>query len=357
MRPVEHRQESTFGAPGAGTGRARRLGRALPLLVVALLAVAAGGSAGQAVPRSEATLERAGGWRARPTGSITAGSVEVYHWSGGEALAASILEPPGVLEPLPGLPVDALEVGPPIRVYLAPDAERFRRLTGGRAPEWGAGVALPQSGVVVLPGYGSARGATGNLPRVLRHELAHVVLYRHVAPARVPRWFSEGYATWAAGQLDPEAGWILRLAFLAGSAPQLDSLTIAWPAGQVDARIAYLLSASVLAYLHDRGGDRVLGIFLAEWKASGELDDALRGTYGLTLGQLERHWSRDVRRRYGWLVFLAQTTVIWSIVAILVIVLSAARRRRDRARLERLREQDRRETEVLQGLYETSVDW
>src|SRR5690606_22708565 len=135
---------------------------------------------------------------------------------------------------------------------LAPDAARFNELTGGRAPEWGAGVAIPDAGVVVLPGYNSARAATGRLPRILRHELAHVALHRHVAPSRVPRWFSEGYATWAAGQLDPEAGWMLRLAFLAGSAPPLDSLTIRWPAGQIDARIAYLLSASVIQYLHER---------------------------------------------------------------------------------------------------------
>src|SRR5690606_431965 len=159
-----------------------------------------------------------------------------------------------------------------------------------------------------------------------------------------------------AGQLDPEAGWMLRLAFLAGSAPPLDSLTIRWPAGQIDARIAYLLSASVIQYLHERGGDRVLGIFLDRWKETGAFEPSLRSVYGLSMGQLERHWSRDVRKRYGWLVFLAQTTVIWAIVAALVIALSAARLRRNRQRMERLREQDRREAELLEALYRASIE-
>ncbi len=248
-----------------------------------------------------------------------------------------MLAPPGVLAPLPGLPPELLNAPPLIHVYLARDPARFDSLTGGRAPEWGAGVALPDAGVIVVPGYSSQRLAPTDLPRVLRHELAHVALQRYLGSAPVPRWFSEGYATWAAGQLDTDAAWLLRLAFLTQRAPPLDSLALDWPRARTDARIAYLLSASAVDFLHDQGGDRALRMFLERWQTTRSFDRALRETYGLTPGQLERYWSRSVRRQYGWLLFLAQSVVIWMIAGALVVGLYLLRRRRNRARLVHLR--------------------
>lgn len=240
--------------------------------------------------------------------------------------------------PLPALPADVLAGEEPIRIALAESEAAFDSLTAGAAPDWGAGVAFPQRGFIVLPAYASPRGNVGELPTVLRHELAHVALERYLSPAAIPRWFTEGYASWAAGQLDFEAGWILRLSFLTGRAPPLDSLILGWPAGAADARVAYLLSASAVQWLHERGGDRVLALFLERWKASGRFEASLRATYGLTLGQFERYWIESVRRRYGWLVFFAQASVAWAMLTLLVLVLFVIRRRRDRKRLEGLRE-------------------
>lgn len=252
-------------------------------------------------------------------------------------MAARLLEIARAAPPLPALSSNVLDQGAPIEILLAPDEQSFAALTGGRAPEWGAGVADPERGLIVLPAYASTRGSMLDLPTVLRHEIAHVALQRELDPAAIPRWFSEGYATWAAGQLDLEAGWLLRMAFLTGRAPPLDSLILDWPAGATDARIAYLLSASAIEWLNARGGERALRLFFADWKRLGRFDQALRATYGLTPGQLERYWSRDVRRRYGWLLFFAQATVAWAVLTLLVMVLFVIRRRRDRRKLERLR--------------------
>lgn len=248
-----------------------------------------------------------------------------------EALAAT------AARTLPVLPADILEGEPPVIVQLAPDEASFDTLTGGRAPEWGAGVAFPAQARIVLPAYASRRGAVHELDRVLRHELAHVALQRYVGDFQVPRWFTEGYSTWAAGQLDTNAGWLLRLAFLTGRAPPLDSLTLDWPAFTTDARIAYLLSASVIGYLHDNGGDRVMRIFLERWREAGGFERALFDTYGLSLAQLEGYWSGYVRRRYGWLTFAAQSIVIWAFTGLLVIAMFILRRRHNRERMARLR--------------------
>lgn len=273
-----------------------------------------------------------------PLPALRSGNVALHFWPGSERLAERTLAPSGVLAPLPGLPDDILQQAGEIRAYLAPDPARFDSLTGGLAPGWGAGVAFPDAGIIVIPGYPSDRVAPRDLPRVLRHELAHVALHRYLGPAQVPRWFSEGYATWAAGQFDADAAWLLRFAFLTHRAPPLDSITLDWPGDETSARVAYLLSASAIGYLYESGGERGLTLFLERWRENLDFDAALRATYGVTIGQLERHWGQRVRRQYGWLLFLAQSAVLWTIAAVLVLTLYLLRRRRNRMRLARLRD-------------------
>lgn len=267
---------------------------------------------------------------------VVRGPLVVHHW-GAPELAARLLDAVEATPGLSALPADVLADGDPIHIHLAPDEARFDSLTGGRAPEWGAGIALPDAGVIVLPAYASRRSAPQDLARTLRHELAHVALHRYLAPARIPRWFHEGYARWAAGELDWEAGWQLRVAFLLHRAPPLDSLTLDWPAAEADARIAYLLSASTIEYLTQHGGSRGLALFLERWKEEGALEPALWRTYGLTLPQFEEVWRKHVRRRYGWVVFLSHSVVFWTFAAIVLLALFGIRRRRDRARMAILR--------------------
>jgi hypothetical protein len=277
-----------------------------------------------------------------PPERMAIGNMVVGYWPAQRALAVRVLDVMRGAR-LPALPPDVLTGGDTIRLHLAPDDARFAALTAGRVPHWGAGVAFPAAGLIVIPVQRASTGP-GGLNRIVIHELAHVGLHRYLEPARIPRWFNEGYATWSAGQLDFEAGWLLRIAFLTRRAPPLDSLEITWPAAETDARVAYLLSASVIAFLHDRGGDFALGRFLERWHEGATMEEALFRTYGLTVALLERDWGRDVRRRYGWLTFFAQGVVVWTLLGALVLVLFLVRRRRDRRRFARLAEEEIPET-------------
>lgn len=293
--------------------------------VGALLALALHAVPAHAVQRPEAE-----------SAPITRGPLVVHHW-GAPTLATRLLDAVTTAPGLPALPGNVLADGDPIHIHLAPDEARFDSLTGGRAPEWGAGIALPGASVIVLPAYASRRAAPQDLARTLRHELAHIALHRYLAPARIPRWFHEGYARWAAGELDWEAGWQLRLAFLLRRAPPLDSLALDWPEAEADARIAYLLAATTIDYLTQYGGARGLGLFLERWKDEGALEPALWRTYGLTLPQFEEAWRDHVKRRFGWLVFLSHSVVFWAFAAVVLLALFGIRRRRDRARMAHLR--------------------
>ncbi|HET9438599.1 MAG TPA: peptidase MA family metallohydrolase [Longimicrobiales bacterium] len=252
-------------------------------------------------------------------------------------LGRSVMEMLRTAPPLPALPAAAPAFGRPIRIILAESDAHFDVITGGAIPEWGAGVADSEAGLIVVPGYSGGRAANSNLRRVLRHELAHIALHRYLAPGRIPRWFNEGYATWAAGELDIEGEWRLRVAFALRSAPPLDSIELAWPRATEDARIAYLLSASVVSYLVRSSGEHALGLFLERWRTSHNMEQALAATYGISIDQLETYWIRDVRKRYGWLAVLTQSAVLMAGASVLMLVLLALRRRRDRRKLAVLR--------------------
>ncbi|HUF51228.1 MAG TPA: hypothetical protein VMN60_10360 [Longimicrobiales bacterium] len=268
---------------------------------------------------------------------VSADDIRVHYWGGQQRLAQSIAA--AIREQtFVGLPAGILRTGDIVDLYIAPDETRFDSLTGGRAPEWGAGVAMPQRNMIVVPGYVSDRTGVHELRPIVRHELAHIALQRHLGTARIPRWFTEGYATWAADQFDEQAGWMLRLAFVSNAAPPLDSLTLDWPAREADARIAYLLSASAVRYLYSLGDAQAFTSFFEHWRDSASLEESLRRVYVLSGAQFERLWRAHVKRSYGWTQILAQSMFLWLVLTLLALGLIVVRRRRDRQRMTRLRE-------------------
>ncbi len=249
------------------------------------------------------------------------GHVSVVYWTGSEAsatrlgeLAARMNRWPGISRPSPA----------PVRLILASDDGQFDSLTAGRIPEWGAAAAFPATRtIVVKPGP--------DFQRILRHELAHLAL--HAAVIRVPRWFDEGYAARAAGEWDRLEALRLNWALLRGMVPSLREVDRALRgrrAGEADA--SYALATSAVLLLERLGGDRGLEPLLTQLGKTADFDLALRSTYQITLGQFEDLWRKDLRKRYGWLLFLTSFTVFWLFVALLLVALWSRRRMHDRER-------------------------
>lgn len=246
-----------------------------------------------------------------------------------ESILAAFLAQP----PLPALSPE-LPLG--VTVVLAPDEAGFRRAAGGRPPEWSAAVAIPSLNRIVLPPGASERTRGQPLQRILRHEWAHLGLRQSLPGLRVPRWFDEGYAQWAAGW-DRTQAWRLRVMVAGGRTAPLDSLSLAWPGDRAGAEVAYLLAATAIEYLVEASGERGLEVFLEVWRAEASFEGALRRVYGVTSGQLEEDWRRYVRNRYGWMYVLTHSALAWAGLALLALLLFRIRRRRDREHLARLR--------------------
>ncbi len=212
----------------------------------------------------------------------------------------------------------------PIRLVVVPDARRLDSLTRGRAPQWGAAVALPADRTILI------RADGGDLHRTLRHELAHLAFHQRV-PVRVPLWFDEGYAGWAAAEWERLGVLELNLAVARGALPGFRGLDGALRASETTADAAYALAYSAVSELARRNPSGSLGPLLQRLQAGEDFDEAVLATTGMTVDRFEEAWQRSVRHRYGLVTWLLAGGG-WLLVAVAVLVLVHFRRRADRPR-------------------------
>jgi hypothetical protein len=264
--------------------------------------------------------------------------VRVVHAERHGALARAALATATRPRPLPGLGPRAAPAG--TTIVLATSPASFAAAAGGRVPEWAGGVAIPSQRRIVVPAYTVPGVDRRSAEATLRHEIVHLIVHEEL-PAPIPRWFDEGYAEIASGGWDASAGWTLRIALLLGEAPPLDSLALAWPARAGRARMAYLLSATMVDHLRTRTGEAGFALLLESWRREGDLDRAVRTTFGMTLGQLEDEWREAVRRRYGWLTIAANVGALWLLAILIGGLAILPRRRRNRLRMAAMESESR----------------
>ena len=212
----------------------------------------------------------------------------------------------------------------PLQLVLVADSGEMSRLSRGRAPGWGAAVAFPESRTIIL------RADLPDLPRTLRHELAHLVL-RGAVRSRLPLWFDEGYAALAAGDWDRLTALEMHLSVLATGVPTLGDLDGQLRSAAPMADRAYGLAESAVSALAERipGGD--LAPLIDSLARGEEFANAVHSVTGRELSRFESEWQQETRQRFrGVLWFIAGGW--WSLVGLVVAVAWWLRRRRERPR-------------------------
>jgi hypothetical protein len=250
------------------------------------------------------------------------------------ALARSLLAAAGAQDSFPGLPRPSRRV----LVAIAPDDARFRQWIGPSAPDWGEAIAVPALSRIIMKGrWGAAR--TGDPRVVLRHELAHLALNEAMGELP-PRWFDEGYASYAAGEWGRDQVLTANVALLFHRMPALDSLDQRFARGANEAEGAYALAHRAVAELAAMDPQRGLALFFEYWRESGRMDTAVRRAYGLTLDAFEQRWQSRTRQRYGVLALIGELSLGAGFALLVILPLYVIRSRRDRLRWAELRRAD-----------------
>ena len=246
------------------------------------------------------------------------------------SLAASAL----ATDTFPGLPRPQQRVV----IAIAPDKRRFREWAGASAPEWGSAIAFPDSRRIVMQGQ-RAGAEAGDPAAVLRHELAHLSLHEYLG-SLPSRWFDEGYASYAAGEWGRDEVLMTNIALALRGMPSLDELEESFGGGETAAQSAYALAYRAVADLAQIDREHGLALFLDYWRVTSSFERAMRQAYGMTVADFERRWRQRTRRQYGALALVSNVTLAGLLLLFVLAPLYVARRRRDRRRLERMKEAD-----------------
>ncbi len=222
-----------------------------------------------------------------------------------------------------------------VRVRVARSPEQMVELAprGAPPPAYAAGVAYPSLHLIVLTLQAPDTWEAPDLSEVLKHELTHVALADAVANHDVPRWFDEGVAIHASGELYLKRWTELWNASLSRRLIPLPELDRAFPNDCAEVSVAYAESADVVRFLM-RDADRArFGSLIQRLRAGIAFDRALEDAYGTDVRTLEYQWREDVGRRFGWVPALTGGGVLWALIAALSIAAWATKRKQAKAKL------------------------
>ncbi|MEA3409726.1 MAG: peptidase MA family metallohydrolase [Candidatus Eisenbacteria bacterium] len=228
----------------------------------------------------------------------------------------------------------------PVTIYVASTVDEFRTLTYGGVPDWGAGCAFPDRGVIVLRNPVTAPNPL-HMEDVVVHEIAHIAAGRILGGVRVPRWFHEGIAMTLAGEWRLPRSSVLAGAGAGGGLIPLDELAVAFPVDAADAMLAYSESFYAVRFLMEEAGDATPGSLLFGIAAAGSFERGVEALSGRTLEVFERDAMASFRGRFGWGVFLSRWNVMFVALALLLLTGGAVRLVRSRRQLREWELEDR----------------
>jgi len=250
-----------------------------------------------------------------------------------ESFETTVVRAEPVWASLPGIgsPADVLQ--DTVHVWVVRDLASLDSVGLARRETWVAGVADPARLRIGLP----VGRSDADLRATMRHEVAHLALHATTG-GNYPLWLTEGYAQLATGRWGVDDAWRLRFAFAREGGESLRRIRLRFRRGQLDAQVDYMLAYTAVYQLYALGGDAGLRSLFRALDEGSALDAAIRSVYGITEAQFEQAWRRSVTDRYGWLYLVSRASVFWILITLLVAWLSFLRFRRDRRRLDEMRE-------------------
>ncbi|NIO04760.1 MAG: hypothetical protein GTN74_09140 [Proteobacteria bacterium] len=214
-------------------------------------------------------------------------------------------------------------------ILLVRDRERFERMAGSRHV---VAYAIPQRNLIVID-YSKMNTRPFSLRAVLKHELCHLLLHRHIEGGNLPKWLDEGVSQWVsegiAEIIMDEKRSALNEAILSGNYIGLDALRDRFPEERRSLILAYEESQSFVDFITSQFGRNAILDILARLKQGKSVEMAVQESLSVPLDELEGRWHRYLEKRTTWftyltrnlyviLFFLAALITIWGFIRVLM---------------------------------------
>src|SRR5688572_7909132 len=225
--------------------------------------------------------------------------------------------------------------GPPIHIQLLSEP------SGGVPPvaPWVAGFAR-QDNVVIFPSR-SPRYPDSTLDDVLRHEVAHALIWRASSGRPIPRWFNEGLAM--AAERPRLLDQTQLFAYLAsGARLTLRDLDQLFDGGEADQARAYQLSRVLVWDLLRGHGEDTGGRILRQIAEGASFETAFTNVIGQSTAAVEADFFRRDSVWATWMPILFSQETLWLVITLLAI-LAIWRKRKRGAEIRRRWEEEEKE--------------
>lgn len=227
---------------------------------------------------------------------------------------------------------------PQIELYIYPDLPDMvdsLRLHGERVQDWVAAYAVPNTQIALLAAS-PGPDMLANLERDVPHEVAHLVV-ASAAPAggaSVPAWLNEGLALRLVDDENPALRRALDRAARDDAFLPLETLCVPGYAGlgPGQAVLAYAQSESLTGFILTRYGTEGIRALLADFNDGATCEEAVQGTLGLSLAELETRWHNQVLSQAAGSpssdASIVPWLVIWALSIMLALLFTAPQPRR-----------------------------
>ena len=227
----------------------------------------------------------------------------------------------------------------PFRVFLVPDMNDYQEKVGFRLPSWGIAFAFMDNQIMLVD-VKRAANAWNSLDDVISHELSHLLLAQRVEKVRMPLWFMEGLAQWQAREWSILDNWRLMEAVWGRRAPGLIQISHALPPEQSRAQDAYRVAYAAFQYRFDKEMEDIPA-FLDDVNRFGDFSEAFEAFWGETEYEYSRRFSGHLVSRYKSGLMLFQTGPLFTMMALLFLLVALRTWIRNRRKMRELEDAER----------------
>jgi hypothetical protein len=227
-------------------------------------------------------------------------------------------------------------------VLIAPTIESFQKLqpAGAKIPLWAAGVAYPESNLIILRSPFSVKIGHPDIMEIFTHELSHIAIGRTLDGKKIPVWLAEGLAMYESREWDFSRTAVLIRGALTNTLIPQTQLTSDFPSENDRAELAYAESFMFVSFLINRIGRIAFHRFIRDYSDHGDAEGALRRATGLSLPELQSKWLLYLKLRISWLPIATSATTLWFVATVIFIAGYIRKRKQGRATLRRWEEED-----------------
>lgn len=203
-----------------------------------------------------------------------------------------------------------------VRLVICSDQAEYRaRVAAVRGPEWAAGLALPQEGLILL--RSPKLLLDPNQYRLLViHELTHLYLHAALRHREHPLWLEEGLAMYAADEGGLGRAAAMTRGVLGRGLIPFAELESHYPADEAQVELAYAQSYYFVSWLLNQYGPGVLRQVVASLARGRETTQAFHAATGQGLAALEARFGEEMASRFSWLAVLTAGGSLWALVSL-----------------------------------------